>query len=85
MILGELYVFDADNEFEWLAVRYHPDDSNLVLLAPVDECSLVGPPDVAIDSKIVGRDLTVRCGHTDWFPVNITFLSTVPILYQTLN
>jgi hypothetical protein len=70
---GDLYLFDAGEDvgLEWLAVRFHPDDSSLLLLAPMDDFPLVGTPDLALPREIVGRPLTVRCGETDWFPASL--------------
>jgi hypothetical protein len=70
---GDLYVFDAGEDvgLEWLVVRFHPDDSGLLLLAPMDDFPLVGTPDLALPRELVGRPLTVRCGETDWFPASL--------------
>jgi hypothetical protein len=67
---GDLYVFDTGQEvaIEWLVVRAHPDDPDLILLAPVDDFPLAGTPDLVLPVERVGRPMTVRCGETDWFP-----------------
>lgn len=67
---GDLYVFDAGEEVgvEWLVVRSHPDDPELILLAPTDNFPLVGTPDLIVPLEIIGRPMAVRCGETDWFP-----------------
>jgi hypothetical protein len=67
---GELFVFEAGEDvgLEWLVVRFHPDDPNLLLLAPMDDFPLAGTPDLPLPHDLVGRPLTVRCGETDWFP-----------------
>jgi hypothetical protein len=67
---GDLYVFDTgqDVAIEWLVVRAHPDDPDLILLAPVDDFPLAGTPDLVLPVERVGRPMTVRCGETDWFP-----------------
>ncbi|WP_020473482.1 hypothetical protein [Zavarzinella formosa] len=70
--VGDLYVFDAGDDvaLEWLVVRFHPDDSSLLLLAPADDFPLAGPPDIVLPETLVGRRLTIRCGETDWFPAD---------------
>ncbi len=70
---GDLYVFEAGEYvgLEWLVVRFHPDDSSMLLLAPVDDFPLAGTPDLILPSDSVGRPLTVRCGETDWFPASL--------------
>ncbi len=70
---GDLYVFDAGEDvgLEWLVVRLHPDDPDLLLLAPADDFPLVGTPDVALPHELIGRPLSVRCGETDWFPASL--------------
>jgi hypothetical protein len=70
---GDLYIFDVGQDvgLEWLVVRIHPDDSELLLLAPTDDFPLAGTPDLILPSEIVGRPLTVRCGETDWFPASV--------------
>lgn len=67
---GDLFVFGGEGELalEWLVVRFHPDDSTLLLLAPVDDFPLVGTPDLVLDAADFGRTLTVRVGETDWVP-----------------
>lgn len=70
---GDLYVFDAGDEvgIEWLVVRSHPDDPDLILLAPIDDCPLTGTPDLVLPAEHVGRPMTVRCGQTDWVPQSL--------------
>ncbi len=70
---GDLYVFDAGEEvgIEWLVVRAHPDDPELILLAPIDDFPLAGTPDLVLPADRVGRPMTVRCGQTDWFPKSL--------------
>jgi hypothetical protein len=70
---GDLYVFDAGNEvgIEWLVVRAHPDDPELILLAPIDDFPLAGTPDLVLPAERVGRLMIVRCGQTDWFPKSL--------------
>lgn len=70
---GDLYVFDAGDEvgIEWLVVRAHPDDPELILLAPIDDFPLAGTPDLVLPAESVGRPMTVRCGETDWFPKSL--------------
>lgn len=70
---GDLYVFDAGDEvgIEWLVVRTHLDDPDLILLAPIDDCPLTGTPDLVLPADRVGRPMTVRCGQTDWFPKSL--------------
>src|SRR5262249_53895148 len=60
---GSLYVFGTPVEamVEWLVVRPHPDDSLLVLLAPVDDFPLVGPADLPLHPEFTDRPLVVRC------------------------
>jgi hypothetical protein len=67
---GDLYIFDAGEEvgIEWLVVRAHPDDPDLILLAPIDDFPLAGTPDLVLPADRVGRPMTVRCGETDWYP-----------------
>src|SRR5437763_1599639 len=42
---GDLYLFRLDTEIEpeWLIVRAHPDDPQLLLVVPVDDFPLAGP------------------------------------------
>lgn len=67
---GDFYVFDTGDEvgIEWLVVRAHPDDPDLILLAPIDDFPLAGTPDLVLP---VERPMTVRCGQTDWFPKSL--------------
>src|SRR5262245_60598791 len=69
-IPGDLYVFETpvDAVIEWLVVRPHPDDSALLLLAPVDDFPLVGRSDVPLKPEFIDRPLTVRCGEAGWVP-----------------
>jgi hypothetical protein len=67
---GDLYVFPlgADAALEWLVVRAHPDDHNLLFLVPADGSPLAGTPDVPLPHDLVRRPLTVRCGEGLWAP-----------------
>ena len=72
--LGELFVFKvtAPIGIFWLAVRFHPDDPNLVLLVPADDFFMFGGNDLVVMPPIEGMPLTVRCGHSIWIPVETT-------------
>jgi len=63
---GDVYVFGQKSDIQWMVIRYHPDDPNLILLAPVDGFPLAGTPDLTLQVKRVGGPLTVRCGQTEW-------------------
>jgi hypothetical protein len=65
---GELYLFPTPVEaaIEWLVVRFHVDDTNIVLLAPADDFPLAGQCDVALWPEFLDRPLTVRCGESCW-------------------
>ena len=67
---GDLYVFDSaeDAALEWLVVREHPHDRDLLLVAPADDFPLAGTPDVMLPHELVGRPLTARCGEALWLP-----------------
>jgi hypothetical protein len=67
---GDLYVFalPVDVALEWLVVREHPDDPDLLLAAPADDFPLVGTPDVLLPRESARRPLTARCGETLWLP-----------------
>jgi hypothetical protein len=70
---GDLYVFDlaGDAALEWLVVREHPDDPDLLSVAPADEFPLAGTPDVALPRELAGRPLTVRCAKGLWLPATL--------------
>ena len=67
---GDLYVFDSagDAALEWLIVREHPDDPDLLLVAPADDFPLAGTPDVGLPRELIRRPLTARCGEALWLP-----------------
>ncbi len=67
---GDLYVLGTvgDAAIEWLVVREHPDEPQLVLLAPTDDFPLVGLADEVLPLELVGRPLVVRCGEACWVP-----------------
>lgn len=67
---GDLYVLGTaeDAAVEWLVVREHPDDPNLILLAPADDFSLAGASDEILPVEVIGRPLVVRCGESCWVP-----------------
>ena len=58
----------VDAALEWLVVREHPDDPDLLLVAPADDFPLAGTPDVVLPHELVGRPLTARCGEGLWLP-----------------
>jgi hypothetical protein len=64
---GDLYVFHCatDAGLEWMIVREHPDEPDLLLAVPADDFPLVGTPDVVLP---VGRSLTARYGESAWLP-----------------
>lgn len=69
MTPGDLFVFPTKRDdvgLEWLLVRFHPDDPDLVLLAPVDTTPWIGTPDLALSVPWVAR-----CGECGWFPASI--------------
>jgi hypothetical protein len=67
---GDLYVFALEGYVapEWLVVRDHPDDGDLLFLVPVDGFPLAGTPDVELAEEAGGRPLTPRCGQGLWLP-----------------
>ena len=64
---GDYFVLPSpkDVAVEWMVVRFHPDDSDLVLVVPCDDFFLIGTPDVKIGGK------TFRCGQNHWLPRTI--------------
>lgn len=58
----------AENALEWLVVRAHPDDPNILLAVPTDDFPLVGTPDVPLPADVAGRLLIARCGAAIWLP-----------------
>jgi hypothetical protein len=70
---GDLYVFaePADVGVEWLVVRYHPGETGDILMVPADDCPFFGPSDCAVPYEVMKRDMTIRCGQSDWFPVSV--------------
>src|SRR5947208_4386093 len=68
--LGDLYLFRLDTEIEpaWLIVRAHPDDPQLLLVVPVDDFPLAGPPDEVLPPGREGRPQVARCGQALWLP-----------------
>lgn len=67
MVVGDLFVFDTKDDLclEWLLIRHHPDTSDLILLAPVDDFFMAGSHDVVISD--IERLMIVRCAEVDWF------------------
>jgi hypothetical protein len=64
---GDLFVFPTEQAaLEWLVVRPHPDDPDLVFLVPADDCPLAGPGDVELPPDLVERPLVVRCDQGLW-------------------
>src|ERR1700736_3402209 len=61
---GDLYVFplEGDAAPEWLVVREHPADRDVLFLVPADGFPLAGTPDVELAEESGGRPLTARCG-----------------------
>jgi hypothetical protein len=67
---GDLYRFHlgTDAAPEWLVVRTHPDDPQLLLAVPVDDFPLAGVPDIVLPPELLPRPLTARCGQGQWVP-----------------
>ncbi|MBI1918223.1 MAG: hypothetical protein HYS12_26320 [Planctomycetes bacterium] len=67
---GDFYRFrlDTGTEPEWLIVRAHPDDPQLLLVVPVDDFPLAGPPDEVLPPGPGDRPRVARCGQALWLP-----------------
>jgi hypothetical protein len=67
---GDLYFFplDTGREPEWLVVRAHPDDPQLLLTVPMDPFPVAGPPDEVLPPGPAGAPRTARCGQGLWLP-----------------
>ena len=70
---GELYLLtDTDAPLEWLVVREHPGEPDLVLVAPCDYfTTLVGSCDLEFPPSLVHRPFVLRAGDTIWVPKSL--------------
>jgi hypothetical protein len=53
---------------EWLVLRAHPDDPDLLLVLPCDDFPFAGTADVLLPADPAEHRLTARCGQGLWIP-----------------
>lgn len=67
-MIGNLYIFDTSpiTAIEWVVVREHPDNKDIVLLCPIDTFPFAGSPDWRLNYPNVAR-----CGECIWVDKSI--------------